>query len=300
MTKLIFVIGATATGKTYFIEQNFTGKDVDILNVYDYQQRAYNEAGFAEYIPLGAQFRCLLRANQMLLDDIIDKLSHGRDVVVEHILYKAKRRIAYIDQIRKKADVTIAMYVMQPSNLQWESNIKKRKLKGNFKSYKNEEKEFEFPNVAEGIDTVYEVVDGKIILRMDTPRLEILEKARGELAQEAERLRLEDEKEKKRKELLDSMKECPFWHYCEVCGKKEFITAKEAFDNGWDYPPDIGHFGLLGPRTCGSCQLKDTLYWKIMQNNGLPIVIEGKLTPEELVTWRRIKGEPESLLADEE
>ena len=84
-----------------------------------------------------------------------------------------------------------------------------------------------------------------------------------------------------------------------LCGKKEFLTAKEAFDSGWDYPPQIGHFGLLGPRTCGNCQMKDTLFWKIHQNRKIPIVCEGELSPEELVTWRRIKGEPESLLQDE-
>lgn len=34
---ITFVIGATASGKTYFIDRNYRGKDVDILNVYDYQ-----------------------------------------------------------------------------------------------------------------------------------------------------------------------------------------------------------------------------------------------------------------------
>lgn len=85
-----------------------------------------------------------------------------------------------------------------------------------------------------------------------------------------------------------------------MCGKKRFMTAKEAFSNGWDYPPDIGCFGLLGPRKCGDCLLKDTLFWKINTDGVLPIVIEGDLSSEELVTWRRIKGEPESLLRDEE
>jgi len=95
------------------------------------------------------------------------------------------------------------------------------------------------------------------------------------------------------------MNERPFWHYCEVCGKKEFLTAQQAFESGWDYPPHIGHFGLLGPRTCGGCQLIDTLFWKTNTSGKLPIVCEGELTPEELVTWRRIKGEPESLLTDQ-
>lgn len=300
MQKLIFVIGATATGKTYFIDQNYKDKDVDILNVYDYQQRAYDEAGFGESIPFGAQFRCLMKANNMLLDDIIEKLSQGRDVVVEQTFYKAKRRIAYIDEIRKAADVTIEMYVMSPGDALWKSNIEKRNLEGRFQSYKEAANEIEFPNISEGIDAIYEVTDGEIVLRMEPPKPEIVEMAREELKQEAERIHNEDEARKKRKELIESMNQRPFWHYCEVCGKKEFITAQDAFDSGWDYPPNIGHFGLLSPRTCGDCLMTDTLFWKINQGGGIPFVIESTLTPEELVTWHRIKGEPESLLTEEE
>ena len=95
------------------------------------------------------------------------------------------------------------------------------------------------------------------------------------------------------------MKVRPFWHYCEVCGRKEFITAKDAFDSGWDYPPQMGYFGLLSPRTCGNCTIKDTLYMKINSPGRFPVVIESELTPAELITWRRIKSEPESLLVDE-
>ena len=46
--------------------------------------------------------------------------------------------------------------------------------------------------------------------------------------------------------LIESMKKRPFWHYCEVCGKKEYITAEQAYMSGWDYPPHIGMFGALG------------------------------------------------------
>lgn len=134
---------------------------------------------------------------------------------------------------------------------------------------------------------------------MDPPRPEIYESAKRALAEEAARIQSEEEAREKRRRLIDSMQERPFWHYCEVCGKKEFITAQDAYDSGWDYPPHMGHFGLLGPRTCGKCRLKDTLFWKIHTSGTLPIVCEGDLTPEKLVTWRRIKGEPESLLTEE-
>ena len=91
----------------------------------------------------------------------------------------------------------------------------------------------------------------------------------------------------------------PFWHYCEVCGRKEFTTAGDACDSGWDYPPQIGHFGLLSPRTCGNCSIVDTLFMKINAPGRVPIVVQSELTPAELITWRRIKAEPESLLVEE-
>jgi hypothetical protein len=293
------VIGATASGKTYFINTNYSDKDVDILNVYDYQQRAYEEAGFGSSIPFGASFRCLLKAQDMLLEDIIKKLQAGRDVVVEQTFFKAKRRIAYIDKIRETAQVSIETYVMCPSDSRWKSNLESRKLEDRYESFKRAREEMEFPNPAEGIDQIYEVADGVVTLRMDPPSPETVEKAKEELAREAERIQAEDEAVRKRKELIESMKVRPFWHYCEVCGRKEFITAKDAFDSGWDYPPQMGYFGLLSPRTCGNCTIKDTLYMKINSPGRFPVVIESELTPAELITWRRIKSEPESLLVDE-
>lgn len=299
MQMLSFVIGATAAGKTYFIEKNYSSKNVDILNVYDYQQRAYNEAGFGNSAPWGATFACLKKANDLLLEDIIEKLRSGRDVVVEHTLFKAKRRISYIEEIRKAADVFIEFFVICPSDTRWEHNLNERRLLGGLQSYKDIAADIEFPNPAEGIDKIYEVVDDKIALRMDQPRPEIIDEAHKELAEETERIKRDEERKKKRAELLESMNHRPFWHYCEVCGKKEFITAEEAFDAGWDYPPNMGHFGLLGPRKCGDCSLEDTLFWKVNTSGGLPIVMENRLSPDELITWRRIKAEPESLLIEE-
>lgn len=299
MRTVTFVIGATASGKTYFINTNYSDKDVDILNVYDYQQRAYEEAGFGSSIPFGASFRCLLKAQDMLLEDIIKKLQAGRDVVVEQTFFKAKRRIAYIEKIRETAQVFIETYVMCPSDSRWKSNLESRKLEGRYESFKRAREEMEFPNPAEGIDQIYEVADGVVTLRMNPPSPETVEKAKEELAREAERIQAEDEAVRKRKELIESMKVRPFWHYCEVCGRKEFITAKDAFDTGWDYPPQMGYFGLLSPRTCGNCTIKDTLYMKINSPGRFPVVIESELTPAELITWRRIKSEPESLLVDE-
>lgn len=112
-------MGATAVGKTHFINTHYSDLDVDILNVYDYQLRAYDEAGVGEAVPVHAQFRCLMNANNMLLADIVEKVRQGRNVVVEQTFFKAKRRIAYIDEIRKAADVIIEIYVMCPGDDLW-------------------------------------------------------------------------------------------------------------------------------------------------------------------------------------
>lgn len=294
MPKLTLVIGTVATGKSYYIEKILRpSPQVDVLDIYDYQERVYHEHGVGDKSPIHEQFRCLMDANNLLLDDILKRLAAGCDVVAEQTFYKAKRRITYIDAIRKIPDATIEVYVMSPSESLWRSNLKEREMEDCFQRIQRERAAIEFPNVSEGFDAIYEVIDGEARLRMDTPRPEILETARAELVEEAEKILLED----KRSDLIKSMRERKFWHYCEVCGKKEFITAREAFDSGWDYPPDMGRFWMLGPRTCGKCLMKDTLWFKVLTGGKLPIVCEGDLMPQEMATWQRIKGEPESLLS---
>lgn len=296
-----FIIGAPASGKTTFIQNHFSNnRNTVILNVYDYQQVAYKEAGFSKYIPFKQGFKCLYKANETLLVDIINALQQGNRVVVEQTLYKAKRRIAYIDAIRNAIkNVAIEIYVMYPSDSVWERYVTERKLAHSFRQLKIEAEQIEFPNPSEGFDFIYEVVDDVIKLRMDEPTLEIVETARKEVLEEIEKLRKEDKKIKAKSNLFKNMNSRPFWHYCEVCGTKIFCTAQEAFDAGWDYPPQIGLFGLLGPRTCGKCNITDTLFWKVQQQE-LPIVFEKSLTEKELKTWLRIKKEPESLLKEEE
>ena len=296
-TTVTFVIGATASGKTTFIQNYFSNnRNTVILNVYDYQQAAYEKAGFGKHIPFGQEFKCLYKANENLLVDIIRALQEDKNVVVEQTLYKAKRRIAYIDAIRNAVDnIDIEVYVMCPSDSVWEAYINERKLNTSIQCLRANANEIEFPNPSEGFDKIYEVINNNIKLRMDDPKLEIIDSARKELSEEAQQMKLEAEKAKEQLDLLKSMNSRPFWHYCEVCGTKVFCTAQDAFDAGWDYPPQLGRFGSLGPRTCGECDITSTLYWKVQQQT-LPIVIESTLTEEELKTWRRIKNEPESLL----
>ena len=85
-------------------------------------------------------------------------------------------------------------------------------------------------------------------------------------------------------------------HVCEVCGRTEILTPQEAFDEGWDYPPRMGSFGIVSPRTCPDCSMMDTAW--------AALALEGK-TPNELTerqkqTILRIVSEPESILVREE
>ena len=271
-------------------------KKVEVINIYDFQQRAYDEAGYEDSIPFDEQRRCLMRANEMHLQAIIEKLKQGCDVVAEQTFFKAKRRIAYIDVIRKEVDARIEVYVMCPSDERWEENIRIRGVERSPESYRRDREQLEFPNIIEGFDAIYEVSDKGVTQRNDPPAgEEVLVQARKELADEMEEIRREDGEKAQKKELLDSMNTRPFWHYCEVCGKKEYLTAEEAFHNGWDYPPNMGMFGVLSPRTCGNCAMQKTLWWKV-QRSGVPFVIRDSLSPEELATWERIRNEPDSLL----
>jgi hypothetical protein len=81
-------------------------------------------------------------------------------------------------------------------------------------------------------------------------------------------------------------------HICEVCGKEEILTPEQGHDQGWDYPPRMGQFKIISPRTCGNCAINGTLWWAIN--------MEGKqadsFNEKQLQTLNRILQEPESIL----
>ena len=57
-------------------------------------------------------------------------------------------------------------------------------------------------------------------------------------------------------------------HVCELCGKTKIMTPEQAFNEGWDYPPRMGAFGIVSPRTCGDCSMMDTLWMALQSGNG--------------------------------
>lgn len=81
-------------------------------------------------------------------------------------------------------------------------------------------------------------------------------------------------------------------HICETCGEEQLLRSKEAYDQGWDYPPKMGSFKIVSPRTCGKCGIETTLWWEIMCNK-TPI---DQLSERHKQTLNRILAEPESIL----
>ncbi|MDR2538841.1 MAG: hypothetical protein LBC43_04310 [Bifidobacteriaceae bacterium] len=98
-------------------------------------------------------------------------------------------------------------------------------------------------------------------------------------------------------ELKESWKKWdkPLRHICEVCGKDQILTPEEAFEQGWDYPPKMGEFGIVSPRTCETCSIKDTLWWELATNEDRPSDTD-KVKQRKLETAHRIKAEPMSIL----
>jgi len=80
-------------------------------------------------------------------------------------------------------------------------------------------------------------------------------------------------------------------HICEVCGVEEILTPRQAFDLGWDYPPRMGQFGVIGPRCCPQCPNVKTVWWALAIDG----YTEDMLTDIQRATVRRIAGEPDSV-----
>ncbi len=51
--------------------------------------------------------------------------------------------------------------------------------------------------------------------------------------------------------------------WCEACGATAMLTSEEGFEAGWDFPPRMGAWGVVSPRTCGNCAINKTLWWAL-------------------------------------
>ena len=300
---IVFIIGANATGKSRFIQQHAERicPDARILNVFDYQTKVRKEQEGKRV----SEFDILFQANEELLNDIVSLAKAGENVIVEHTLFKRKRRLPYVDAIRQAADASVSVYVMRPSDERLKENLSFRSIENAFDRIRGDmENVIESPNRAEGFDHIFIVDDGGIREVTDAPDERLCLAARKELEDE-KAARIEKEKKAaRRKELIREL--CagkPFWHYCSGCGAKQFLTSREAFNAGWDFPgkpgiyetePDHG-FGMLSPRTCPSCTIDKSLYWRMLvHSDNVPLATAKEVT----AALQRIAAEPFNLIGE--
>lgn len=291
---LNIVMGVSCAGKTTFINKKF--KDYVHYSISDYQDNLKKEQGNKEFYDLLEYKSILIKANERIKNDVINALLNGDNVVMEHTLYKAKRRIAYIEDIQKcVANLEVNIYLIMPSDLVLLNNLKtsSKYNENDFKRLKAEREFIEIPNIAEGYNKIFIVKDGVINEYIGCPDEELINRAHQELFKEKKK----DDEALEYNNLLNRLKLEGFYHYCEVCGKKEWLTPEQAYNDGWDYPPRIGSFGILSPRTCGNCSITDTLWWKIATNKNFD---KETLTNKDIEVLRRIKKEPYSLLFNDE
>ncbi|SKR42975.1 Uncharacterised protein [Mycobacteroides abscessus subsp. abscessus] len=84
-------------------------------------------------------------------------------------------------------------------------------------------------------------------------------------------------------------------HICEVCGRDEILTPAEAYAAGWDYPPKMGTFGVISPRTCRDCPMDRTVWWAIELDG----FTEDMLSDAQREVVARILAEPASITVEQ-
>lgn len=84
-------------------------------------------------------------------------------------------------------------------------------------------------------------------------------------------------------------------HVCEVCGRTEILTVSEAHSAGWDYPPKMGSFGVISPRTCSDCPNTGTVWWAVVVDK----LDERMLSDAQKAVVARILAEPGSIMVRE-
>ena len=293
------VMGVSCSGKTPFIKKHFPEWKHHSIGAL---QRTIRQE-FQEREGFGVNdVQVLIAANERMKDLVVEDLKAGYDVVMEHTLFKAKRRIGYVEAFKEVTNEPIDIYLLMPTDEELRKNVKGSPLsEDELEHLKGQIAEIEWPNAAEGFAHIYIVTEGVISEYFAEPNEYIIENAKKELAQEEAKEREAKAREKAREVLFEKMEKEGFWHYCEVCGRKERLNSKQAFEQGWDYPgmyglyksmrPNYG-FGVLAPRTCGNCGIMDTIYMKLTTGK----IGMNQLTAKEMAHIERVMAEPESLL----
>ena len=147
----------------------------------------------------------LTKANEQIMEDVVAALKEGKDVALEHTLYKRKRRLPYLEAFKSVADVPIIIYVLMPSEEQFRRNLKSSEDHdvSDFQGLWSEMDAIEFPNIVEGYSKIFLVRDNDVREMHTVADMTLIEQAKQELADETVK---EMEKKKNSEEHLQFIK----------------------------------------------------------------------------------------------
>ena len=99
---LTIVMGPSCAGKSTYIKEHFP--NTEVVDILDFQANL-----------IVATEETVLKTYEEHLNKVKELLSQGKDVVIEHTLLKAKRRLWYIQQIREVYSGDIDIICIKPS-----------------------------------------------------------------------------------------------------------------------------------------------------------------------------------------
>lgn len=111
---VIIVAGPTCSGKSTFIKENFS--DREVVDLFDFQKDK-----------LFLNIQGILKSYEECKNTLIEKIKEGKSVVLEHTLLKAIRRKPYIDAIKEVTDEPIEIYFLFPEREIYRKQLEMRK-----------------------------------------------------------------------------------------------------------------------------------------------------------------------------
>jgi len=142
---VIFVIGLPCSGKSTFIQNNFS--DFYKIDLFDYQ----------ENIPRTVEG--VWTSYENCKDALIEALLNHENIVFEHTLFKAIRREYYIQAIQAVKKTDMVIYLINPSTSRILKNAKKRNVLMSRDEIEQSKKILEIPNKKEGFKEIHIIKD---------------------------------------------------------------------------------------------------------------------------------------------
>ena len=145
--RIIFVIGPSLSGKSFYIAREFP--DANVIDIDTFSQHVMMAQSNEEIskIAYNAQLYCR--------EEMQNKIRHMKDddvLILEHQMLPREARAYYIEAVQFVTDTPIECVVVQPSEKMLDELLKNEQQLRNF--YEYEKSKFEIPNLDEGFKTI--------------------------------------------------------------------------------------------------------------------------------------------------